>query len=395
MPDREPAAPTLADLETRLVDTALRRSQPPYDSSVDQTAASDPTAPVGPLSDQLANVQELLRHPLPNDERGIIGRGGQAVVYSYVQRGLSREVAVKTLRPEAIALEAVENLVREACVTARLEHPNIVPVHALHLPEHDADPPYWVMKRIQGRELTAHLPGRDEPWPTSRLLQAFRRVLNAVAFAHSRGIVHRDLKPDNVLVGEFGEVQVTDWGLAVALTEDATHGATPQIRAPLIEEGREGPELSEDLARLKVQVLSGAIGAPVKSRAAGGAGTPLYMAPEQLSPIADAIDERTDVFLLGGLLYSMLTGEPPHRFAGCTNTTAPRQRADAIRTCRTIVGPEQHRQAMGLPKTPEGLTAPRMEGLSAIAMKALSLKPDDRFQSVGELGGALDQWESR
>ncbi len=66
MPDREPAAPTLADLETRLVDTALRRSQPPYDSSVDQTAASDPTAPVGPLSDQLANVQELLRHPLPN-----------------------------------------------------------------------------------------------------------------------------------------------------------------------------------------------------------------------------------------------------------------------------------------------------------------------------------------
>lgn len=395
MPDCDPSELTLADLETRLVDAALTRSQRPYDSSVRETAASDAVAQVGPLSDQLANLQELLRHPLPDDGQGVIGKGGQAVVYSYVQRGLGREVAVKALRPEAIRLETVESLVREACVTARLEHPNIVPVHALHLPEHDADPPYWVMKRIQGRELTAHLPGHDDPWPTAQLLPAFRRVLNAVAFAHSRGIVHRDLKPDNVLVGEFGEVQVTDWGLAVALTEEAARGATPQISATLTGAGRDHPGLSEGLARLNAQVLSGAIGAPIKDRAAGGAGTPLYMAPEQLSLLADDIDERTDVFLLGGLLYSILTGEPPHRFAGCTNTTAPRQRADAIRTCRTIVEPKLHRQAMGLAKAPEGLTAPRMEGLSAIAMKALSLKPEDRFQDVGELVEALDQWEAR
>ena len=128
---------------------------------------------------RMSGAQEWVLLPLPDAPEGVIGRGGQGVVYSYVQRELGREVAVKRLRADRWSYGAIEDLVREACVTARLEHPNIVPVHYLHLPEHDGDAPYWVMKRIRGHELTEHLPGGTDPWPFDRLLDVFRRILDA------------------------------------------------------------------------------------------------------------------------------------------------------------------------------------------------------------------------
>ena len=200
------ATSDLADLET----------QAPQDQGAAPKRMGLPT--------RMEDWGELLLLPRPDDPNGVIGLGGQGVVYAYVQRELGREVAVKTVRPDRCSYAAVENLVREACVTARLEHPSIVPVHSLHLADSEGDLPYWVMKRIRGQTLSQHLPSGPEPWGVDRLLEVFTRVLDAVALAHSRGVAHRDLKPDNVLVGEFGEVQVVDWGLAVAMNEEGARG---------------------------------------------------------------------------------------------------------------------------------------------------------------------------
>ena len=369
---------------------------------VTKGAAGDSKEPRGPaLPARMGNWQELVLLPLSDSPVGVIGVGGEGVVYSYVQRELGREVAVKTLRADRWSFDAIEDLVREACVTARLAHPNIVPVHYLHLPDHDRDAPYWVMKWIRGKPLTGHLPGSPDPWPTDRLLEVFHRILDATAFAHSRGIVHRDLKPDNVLVGEFGEVQVTDWGLAVAVNEEGARGVTPLLEADAIKGDAPSPVpsarpgLSPGLAELGEHVRSGRIGALLNTSAGGRAGTPLYMAPEQLDAGAESVTERTDVFLLGGILYAMLTGQHPHRLSGGEGTDAVHRRLAQIRSCSTIVGVRERRNQAGLPPEPQGMSPEALDGLSAIAMNALSREPADRFASVAGLERALDEWASR
>jgi len=360
------------------------------------------------LPRRMRNQQELLLLTAPDAPQGVIGFGGEGVVYSYIQRKLGREVAVKTLRADRRSYGAIENLVREACITARLEHPNIVPVHYLHLPENDDDSPYWVMKRIRGKALAELVPNGSDLWPIDRLIEAFRRIVDAVGFAHSRAIVHRDLKPDNVLVGEFGEVQVMDWGLAVATGDEGAQGTAPLLGddeaasagAPdwgdfsADEAGaNRGDRLSPELKRLNENVRSGLIGALLNSRAGGRAGTPVYSAPEQWDLTAGGVTERTDVFLLGGTLYAMLTGAPPHQLVSGTDTEAAQQRLNEIRSCATITPVVDRRVARGLPSEPEGLSPVALEGLVGIAMRALEREPDDRFQSVSSLVAAIDEWE--
>ena len=190
---------------------------------------------------------------------GQLGRGGMAVVWLAEQVSLAREVAIKRATnprdPETSLL-----LLREAIITGQLEHPNIVPVHALIGDERG---PAVVMKRLSGSAWDV-LIQRGE-LSLERQLEVFSQVLNAVAFAHSRGVVHRDIKPANVMIGDFGEVYLLDWGVACR-----------DFDAP-----------------------SDAI-----------VGTPLYMAPEMAEGRADP---RTDVFLLGATLHEVLTGEPRHR----------------------------------------------------------------------------------
>jgi len=405
----EPEQPTELDddLRSRLSASNIDQSLWPFaDHDKETVIVGDAAAGPGResvLPPQMGNWQELALLPLPRDPNGIIGKGGQGIIYSYIQRELGREVAVKTLRPERMTPKSIENLIREACVTARLEHPNIVPVHYLHLPEHDADPPYWVMKRIRGRPLTPHLPGHGDPWPIDRLLALLRRILDAVAFAHSRGIVHRDLKPDNVLVGEFGEVQITDWGLAVAITEEGATGVTPNLKAEALPADSismpsgQGmpPELSQRIAQLKEDVRSGRIGARLRGDAGGRAGTPAYMAPEQLDQTAETIDERTDVFLLGGILHAMLTGEPPHQLEGTDDSASLEARLGDIRDCSTIQDPRTRFDSVAALHGPVPLSTTRMQGLSAITVKALSPDPAGRYQSVQEMADALGEWESR
>ena len=377
------------------------------DEDAREKAADHDAATAGvALPPRMSGAQEWVLLPLPARSDGVIGVGGEGVVYSYVQRELGREVAVKTLRSDRWSYEAIENLVREACVTARLEHPNIVPVYYLHLPEHNGDSPYWVMKRVRGKPLTQHLPSSSDPWPIERLLVLFRRVLDAVAFAHAKGIVHRDLKPDNVLVGEFGEVQVTDWGLAVAVSEEGARGAAPLLQhsaadadarpsQELTADDVRGHALSVELANLSEDVKSGRIGAVLNTSAGGRAGTPAYMAPEQLDIVAGNVDERTDVFLLGGILYAILTGTPPHQLTKGQGLDAARQRSQEIRFCSAIEPVEGRRRARSLSEPPGGLSPQALTALSALTVKALHPHHEQRHQTVHELAQRLQEWESR
>jgi serine/threonine-protein kinase len=210
---------------------------------------------------------------------GALGAGAMGRVLLARQRSLQRDVAIKTVHPGADAATAAA-LLHEGLVTGQLEHPAIIPVHALGLDR--AGAPALVMKRIEGVPWRRLL---DDPaeaaWKSwndgagDRLashLEILKQVCNAVHFAHSRGILHRDLKPDNVMLGPFGEVYVVDWGIATRLVDDGNGRAV-------------------------------AVGATF-------AGTPLYVAPEMV--LDEPLDARTDVYLLGAVLHEVLTGKPLH-----------------------------------------------------------------------------------
>ncbi|MGH7284535.1 MAG: serine/threonine-protein kinase, partial [Polyangiaceae bacterium] len=208
-----------------------------------------------------------------------LGRGGMGVVHLVTQRSLGRGVAVKSVvSDEAWVRNA---LVREAQIMGSLEHPNLVPVHALG--QREDGTPILVMKHIEGSTLRELLDSpTHEGWKPfivghGDMLRAKVEILiqvcRALEFAHSRGVVHRDLKPDNVMIGRFGEVYLLDWGIALRLTERETEPKT------LV-------------------------------------GTPGYLAPEMAMADPELVDERTDVYLLGATLYEVLAGRMPHDGVG-------------------------------------------------------------------------------
>jgi eukaryotic-like serine/threonine-protein kinase len=223
----------------------------------------------------------------------VIGQGGMGVVRTAEQVALGRVVAVKTLRPERRADPAAAlDLLREAWVTGTIEHPNVVPIHYLGV-EPDGSP-VIVLKRIAGVEWSelAHDAAAVEAkfgatdllaWNLGILMQ----VLNALRFAHHKGVIHRDLKPSNVMIGDFGEVYLLDWGIAVSMRDDGS-------------------------GRL-----------PLANHATQLAGTPSYMAPEMLGRgTGPGITEQTDVYLAGAVLYELVIGEPPHRGASAIEVLA-------------------------------------------------------------------------
>jgi eukaryotic-like serine/threonine-protein kinase len=212
----------------------------------------------------------------------LLGAGGAGLVTSALDRAIGRTVAVKTLKQ---GTEADPNLARrfvdEGHVTAQLEHPNVIPVYDMGwLPDGQ---PYYTMRIVKKRSLRDVLayPEIRAQWPLVRLLGAFLQVTRALAYAHARGILHRDIKPENVLLGDFGEVYLADWGLAKAVRD-----------GPL-----DFPNRHED-----DPLLSGA--------SSQTSGTPGYIAPEILRREPD-VDERADLFALGVVLYELLTGTHP------------------------------------------------------------------------------------
>lgn len=240
----------------------------------------------------LARLRELVDRPdVGTDGRYEIlerlGEGGMGAVYLARDRELARDVALKVLRtPEPDAGERAR-LLREARILASLEHPGIVPVHDAGVLSDGRV--FYVMKRVRGERLDDYARGARA---RAELLRVFRQVCEAVAFAHAAGVVHRDLKPQNVMLGAFGEVLVLDWGVAKVRGEAASREPSPARRA--------APGTVRD-----------------ESNTAPGTvvGTPGYMAPEQLTGDA-TLDERVDVYGLGGILHFLLTGSHPEPAGG-------------------------------------------------------------------------------
>jgi serine/threonine protein kinase len=253
-----------------------------------QSATLDATGPY--VASTSTESERKLTQPLPNAPTipgyvitGIIAKGGMGVVYSALDLKFNREVAIKILLPGSDA----ERFVTEAKITARLPHPAIPPVHDLGELGDVGDGSRWLaMKLIRGQTLHTLLPspargrgaGGEGELDRPRLIQIFEQIAQAVGFAHSRGIIHRDLKPLNVMVGEFGEVQVMDWGLA----KDVCGPSSIAHRGEQSQATGDGQWATDD----GQHTAFGAI-----------MGTPGYMAPEQAR--GEVVDARADVFALG------------------------------------------------------------------------------------------------
>ena len=268
---------------------------PPLYDAPTRTPASRPPATGAP---------EVLKHAAFDDRyayRKPLGAGGMGVVNLFRDHTIGRDVAMKVARPLGPDTQSRLRFVREARVQGQLEHPSVVPVYDLGLdPKGDV---YFTMQRVRGVSLADvidGLKGKDEAisslWTLRRRLAVFNQVCLAVDFVHHRGVIHRDLKPDNIMLGDYGEVYLLDWGLA------KVHGAAE------ISHATERPEdEAEHTAPGRVDAFDGA-----ETIAGEMLGTPGYMAPEQMQGAED-LDGRADVYALGAILFELLTLELLHR----------------------------------------------------------------------------------
>lgn len=324
-----------------------------------------PTAGAG--ADSAPACSQVAQLHGPRYQLGVqFSRGGMGGIWKATETATGRTVALKKmLRPDNA--DGMRRFLTEARVTARLEHPNIVPVHELGM---DASGQiFYSMKLVQGIDLAVVLRRLAEGdaemlarYPLSELLIVFQKACDAIAFAHSRNVIHRDLKPANIMLGPFGEMLVMDWGLAKILgqPEEAKTGE------PLLPSAR--PEAGGDS------------GSGSETLPGSALGTAYYMAPEQATGEVHRHDARTDVYALGAILYHMLSLRRPvsgtrieqliaRVSAGDLDPLMPDPADEAVSRV-----PLRH-----LP----GATIP--EGLSAVVRRAMAHEPGDRYQSVGEL----------
>jgi eukaryotic-like serine/threonine-protein kinase len=283
--------------------------------------------------------------------------GGIGRVWRARDRQLDREVALKELHPERAGdSRAAARFVREARLTGQLEHPGIVPVYEL-TSQADSREPFYTMRFVRGRTLTSAIAayhakrqaGQAEPLELVALLTAFAAVCNTVAYAHSRRVLHRDLKGENVMLGDFGEVILLDWGLA-KLMDQAEEEATDTSRVPW-------SEIQDAGLTVQGEII----------------GTPAYMAPEQAEGRLGQIDERTDVYGLGAMLYEILTGQPP--FVGA-NT-------------REVL----YKVIRGHPAPPRELWPEVPPALEEACLKALAKDPAQRYARADELAQEVQRWQ--
>jgi len=353
--------PPTSTFSTRMLDSQ-------FDSSTATMWPHDKTDSLGGSAE--GSVEQTVPAVTPNEDTrdapsvyrdlGPIGTGGMGEVRRVYHQGLDRTVAMKVIRPELLSNRAiVKRFMTEAQTTASLQHPGIVPVHETgQLPDGRL---FFTMLEVQGRTLTevireVHIalentqtanPKTAGPtaWTLHRLIDAFRRVCETMAYSHSQFVIHRDLKPDNIMVGTHGEVLVMDWGLAKVI---------------------------ENTKPLDQKNLT---------RAGEVIGTPTYMAPEQAFGYSGTLDERADCYSLGSILYEILTGNAPYANREETPSSTS---AEVLRAVRE--GPPTPLSELTLP--------PGMESLAALTQQAMEREYEKRVITARDLANGIMAWQA-
>jgi serine/threonine protein kinase len=319
-------------------DGAAKQPAPPLanELSSDATMAAPVTGELPPLPEVARTLYETAEE---------IARGGMGRIVAAEDRRLGRPVALKELLDPND--DSMPRFQREALITARLQHPGIVPVYeAGRWPTGE---PFFAMKLVSGRPLDRVIAETETVSERLALLPRLAAACDAIAYAHSQRIIHRDLKPGNVLIGDFGETVVIDWGLAKDL--DAADSLDSSNRAPRAKKAKTDHDTASSTLTVAGSVM----------------GTPAYMAPEQAR--GESVDQRADVFALGAMLYHVLAGAPPYNARTATDVIAA--------------------AALGkiIPLRERVKNAPR--DLVAILDRAMAPKQGDRYPNAGELAEEL------
>ena len=359
LPISEPTA-VAPHHEVRLGDVSLvlRRQRAPTDSTQSQAPRRDV-------------IRRLLPDELFAEKRHTVGRvvaqGGMGAILDAQQMTTRRSVAMKVMLETADDNDVLR-FIEEAQVTAQLEHPNIVPVHELGVDEQDQI--FYTMKMVRGITLKKVLDlmaegveGTIKKYQLPALLTVFQKVCDAIAFAHSKGVLHRDLKPDNIMIGDFGEVLVMDWGLAKLIGRKEAHAAG--ARSLILRAHTAAPEMGSTMAGTIM-------------------GTPYYMAPEQARGEVETLDARADIYSLGAILFEILYLH--HSVGGDTLE----QVLDNVREGR-IDWPNPRQTLKQRSSHLPGRRAP--DSLLAVCRKALSLDPAQRYQRVDRLQADLEAYQ--
>lgn len=292
-------------------------------------------------------------------------RGGMGRVLLVHDAYLGRDIALKELlpvftpssgsdvpTPMRLSMSFMARFLQEARITGQLEHPAIVPVYEVGRRNDGAL--YYTMKLVRGKTMSAAIRAEETLEGRLKLLPHFVDLCQAIAYAHSRGVIHRDIKPGNVMVGEFGETVVLDWGLAKAKDRQDVH--------------------ADGMAETLRAMSLGGQDEITKTAYGQALGTPAYMPPEQARGRINEIDERSDVYSLGALLYELLTGKTPF-----TGATIDKMLKAAIEETPPLI----ESIAPGAP--PE---------LAAICRRAMQKEPKDRYQSARELADEIERFQS-
>ncbi len=325
-------------------------------SPAQQTLATDRFSTLKPTEELIAEATGKKRYILGEE----ISRGGMGAIIRAADRDLRRDVALKVVLdekefthkehgkgtdPEELHARKLVRFIEEAQITGQLEHPGIVPVHEMGTTETGAL--YFSMKMIKGEHFGKTII-RSQQQDIPHLLRIFISACNAVAFAHSQGVIHRDLKPDNIMIGDYGEVLVIDWGLAKIFIDPTEHDSSLASPKPTIETLRSDHHTALTMTG---QVL----------------GTAAYMPPEQASGHMDQLDHRSDIYSLGAILYVLLCQRLPYQGKNIYEIL------DKVR--KGQLEPPSSRN-------PHRAVSPELE---AICLKSMSMLPRHRYQSVLEL----------
>ncbi|MBL9078160.1 MAG: protein kinase [Planctomycetes bacterium] len=329
-------------------------------AGLDQARAAGAPSNDGPSTATDELLGRLAAAPRLDSDRyeieGDAGGGGMGAILCLHDRHLNRRVAMKVpfdrlvldAEDQRLARDLLGRFLAEAQVTSQLDHPGVVPVHDIGLDQNGRV--YFTMRLVQGRtadQVFADAKAQRDGWTTTRALEVLLKVCDTTAFAHARGVLHRDLKPANVMVGAYGEVYVLDWGLAKV-------SGTPE---------RTGTALRPTLATTRQQDNHGA------THPGARMGTPSYMSPEQAR--GELVDERTDVYAIGAMLYELLAGSAPFATLGL----GPQQIVEKVATA----------SAGDLEALDRSIPAE----LVAITERAMARERDRRYAAVADLAADL------